>query len=73
MLRRLKYVVQEGDGVLRRTDPEGNPLVLPKAGVDGPIVIDLFGIRLTPSLQRFVAAAVFHQLVLNRSGPGADK
>jgi uncharacterized protein len=67
-LRRLKYIVQEGDGVLRRTDPKGNPLVLPKAGVDGPIVIDLFGIRLTPSLQRFVAAAVFHQLVLNRSG-----
>src|SRR5262249_33074353 len=50
-LRRLKYVVQEGDGVLRRTDPVGKPLVMPKAGVDGPIVIDLFGIRMTPSLQ----------------------
>jgi DNA helicase HerA-like ATPase len=72
LLRRLKYIVQEGDGVLRRTDPKGNPLVLPKAGVDGPIVIDLFGIRLTPSLQRFVAAAVFHQLVLNRSGNTTD-
>ena len=68
LFRRLKYIVQEGDGVLRRTDPKGNPLVLPKAGIEGPIVIDLFGIRLTPSLQRFVAAAVFHQLVLNRSG-----
>lgn len=68
LLRRLKYIVQEGDGVLRRTNPTGNPLVLPKKGVDGPIVIDLFGIRLTPSLQRFVVAAVFHQLVLNRSG-----
>jgi len=71
-LRRLKYIVQEGDGVLRRTDPKGNPLVLPKSGVDGPIVIDLFGIRLTPSLQRFVVAAVFHQLVLNRSGNTTD-
>jgi DNA helicase HerA-like ATPase len=68
LLRRLKYVVQEGDGVLRRTDVKGNPLILPRVGVDGPIVIDLFGIRLTPSLQRFVVAAVFHQLVLNRSG-----
>jgi DNA helicase HerA-like ATPase len=68
LLRRLKYIVQEGDGVLRRTDDRGNPLVLPKVGIEGPIVIDLFSIRLTPSLQRFVAAAVFHQLVLNRSG-----
>jgi DNA helicase HerA-like ATPase len=72
LLRRLKYIVQEGDGVLRRNDAQGNPLVLPKAGADGPIVIDLFGIRLTPSLQRFVAAAVFHQLVLNRSGNTTD-
>ena len=72
LLRRLKYIVQEGDGVLRRTDPKGNPLVLPKSGADGPIVIDLFGIRLTPSLQRFVVAAVFHQLVLNRSGNTTD-
>ena len=72
LLRRLKYVVHEGDGVLRRTDPKGNPLKLPNAGVDGPIVIDLFGLRLTPSLQRFVVAAVFHQLVLNRSGNTTD-
>jgi hypothetical protein len=72
LLRRLKYIVQEADGVLRRTDPKGNPLVLPKAGAEGPIVIDLFGIRLTPSLQRFVAAAVFYQLVLNRSGNTTD-
>jgi DNA helicase HerA-like ATPase len=72
LLRRLKYVVQEGDGVLRRTDAAGKPLVMPKAGADGPIVIDLFGIRMTPSLQRFVVAAVFHQLVLNRSGNTTD-
>jgi hypothetical protein len=62
-LRRLKYIVQEGDGVLRRADPSGNPLTIPGAGLDGPIVIDLFGIGRTPSLQRFVVAAVFHQIV----------
>ncbi len=67
-LRRLKYIVQEGDGVLRRTDAAGNPPDIPTSGQEGPIVIDLFGIRLTPSLQRFVVAAVFQQLVLNRSG-----
>ncbi len=68
LLRRLKYVVQEGDGVLRRTDPRGSPLLIPEAGVDGPIVIDLFGIHRTPSLQRFVVAAVFHQIIAYRSG-----
>jgi hypothetical protein len=68
LLRRLRYIVHEGDGVLRRSGPKGHPLEMPKAGVNGPIVIDLFGIRMTPSLQRFVVAAVFHQLVLNRSG-----
>ncbi len=68
LLRRLKYIVHEGDGVLRRHDPTGSPLVLPKAGIPGPWVIDLFGIRQTPSLQRFVVAAVFHQMIRNRSG-----
>jgi DNA helicase HerA-like ATPase len=63
LFRRLKYVVQEGDGVLRRNDPRGNPLVMPPAGVEGPVVIDLFGISRTPSLQRFVVAAVFHQVI----------
>jgi DNA helicase HerA-like ATPase len=67
-LRRLKYVVQEGDGVLRRTDPKGNPLLVPAAGADGPMVIDLFGIHRTPSLQRFVVAAAFHQIIEYRSG-----
>jgi uncharacterized protein len=71
LLRRLKYIVNEGDGVLRKDDPKGEPLVLPKAGVPGPVVIDLFGIRLAHSLQRFVVAAVFHQLIQNRSGTKA--
>jgi DNA helicase HerA-like ATPase len=61
--RRLKYIVQEGDGVLRRNDPKGNPLAIPGSGLDGPIVIDLNGIGRTPSLQRFVVAAVFHQIM----------
>ena len=68
LLRRLKYVVQEGDGVLRRKDPTGNPLVIPAAGVDGPIVIDLFALNTTPSLQRFVVAAVLHRIIEYRSG-----
>src|SRR5207244_844628 len=71
LLRRLKYIVNEGDGVLRKDDPKGNPLVLPQSGVPGPVVIDLFGIRLARSLQRFVVAAVFHQLIQNRSGTKA--
>ncbi|MDB5311572.1 MAG: hypothetical protein JWO38_5774 [Gemmataceae bacterium] len=66
-LRRLKYVVQEGDGVLRRTDPTGNPLTIPSAGQEAPIVIDLYGIHRTPSLQRFVVAAVFHQIQQTQS------
>jgi uncharacterized protein len=61
--RRLKYIVQEGDGVLRRNDPKGNPLQIPSVGSDGPLVVDLFGISRTPSLQRFVVAAVFHQIM----------
>lgn len=66
-LRHLKWVVQEGDGVLRRDDARGTPLAVPAAGTKGPMVIDLFGILRTPSLQRFVVAAVFHQIVRMRS------
>jgi DNA helicase HerA-like ATPase len=68
LLRRLKYIVQEGDGILRRNDPRGNPLVIPSAGVAGPIVIDLFALNGTPSLQRFVVAAVLHRIIEYRSG-----
>jgi uncharacterized protein len=68
LLRRLKYIVHEGDGVLRRTEPEGNPLVIPAAGVDRPIVIDLFALNGTPSLQRFVVAAVLDRIIEYRTG-----
>ncbi len=60
--RRLKYIVNEGDGVLRKKDPKGNPLVIPSVEQSAPIVIDLCGIQDAPSLQRFVVAAVFHQI-----------
>lgn len=63
LFRRLKYIVMEGDGVLRRKDPKGNPLKIPSTGQDHPIVIDLFGLTRTQSLQRFVVAAVFHQIM----------
>lgn len=62
LLRRLKYIVQEGDGVLVRKQPTGNPLKIPAVGQEAPIVIDLYGLHGTPSLQRFVVAAVFHQI-----------
>ena len=61
--RRLKYIVKNGEGVLRLRDPKGNPLVIPPSGEDGPLVIDLNGIGRDPSLQRFVVAAVLHQIV----------
>lgn len=65
--RRLKYVVQEGDGVLRRQDLRGHPLIIPASGTDFPLVVDLFGIHRTPSLQRFVVAAVFHQIMQHQT------
>ena len=57
----------EGDGVLRRNDPVGNPLVIPSVGQAAPIVIDLHGIARTPSLQRFVVAAVMHRIMETQS------
>ncbi len=65
--RRLKYIVQEGDGVLRKKDPKGNPLKVPSIGIDSPLVVDLHGIHRTPSLQRFVVAAVFHQIMTTQT------
>lgn len=68
--RRLKYIVMEGDGVLRRNDTQGNPLHIPEKGQTAPWVIDLYGLQRTPSLQRFVVAAVFHQIQAIQSKPG---
>ena len=53
--------------MLRLNDNQGHPIVLTNGEQAGPTVIDLFGLRMTPGLQRFVVAAVFHQLVRLRS------
>lgn len=66
-LRRLKYIVHEGDGVLRNKDARGNPLKLPSVGTDSPIVVDLHGLSRAPSLQRFVVAAVFRQIMQHQT------
>ena len=39
--RRLKYIVLEGNGVLRRNDPKGKPIRIPEKGQTAPWVIDL--------------------------------
>lgn len=65
--RRLKYIVKEGDGVLRRNDNKGNPLRIPNTVTGSPIVIDLYGLFRAPSLQRFVVASVFHQIMAVQS------
>ena len=62
LYRKLKFIVDKGDGVLRRKDVKGIPLKIPQSGVESPIVIDLYNLQSTPSLQRFVVAAVFHQI-----------
>jgi DNA helicase HerA-like ATPase len=65
--RRLSKLVLEGDGVLRRDDVAGNPLDVRASETRGPLVIDLH--RITSSgLQRFVVAAIFRQLVEERTG-----
>ncbi len=65
--RRLKYVVMEGEGVLVRKEPKGKPIVIERTGQTSPTVIDLYGLVATPSLQRFVVAAVFDQIQKTQS------
>jgi DNA helicase HerA-like ATPase len=66
--RRLEKVVHEGDGVLRRDDTMGHPLDVRAAETSSPRVIDLQSLAMTPGLQRFVVAAIFRQLVEERTG-----
>ncbi len=66
LLRRLRGLIQDSDGVLRRDRSHGKPLTMPNGEVGGPQVIDLFGVR-DEKLKRFVVAAVFNQLVEMRS------
>jgi DNA helicase HerA-like ATPase len=71
--RRLHKIVIEGDGVLRREDPAGNPLDVRSKETRGPCVVDLHALAATPSLQRFVVAAIFRQLVDERTGSRARR
>jgi DNA helicase HerA-like ATPase len=66
VFRHLKFIIRGGAGILRKDDT-GNPIRITNAAQRGPTVIDLFALRMTPMLQRFVVAAVFHQLVDLRS------
>jgi hypothetical protein len=66
--RRLAKIVHEGDGVLRRDETSGRPLDVVSKVTRGPQVIDIHALAPTPSLQRFVVAAVFRQLVEERTG-----
>jgi hypothetical protein len=66
LLRRLRGLLLDSDGVLRRDRPNGKPLQMPAAEVDGPLVVDLFGVK-DEKMKRFVVAAVLRQLVEMRS------
>jgi uncharacterized protein len=68
LTRRLRALVIDGDGVLRRTEQQGKPLAIPTGGMAGPIVVDLYGLSSTPALQRFVVAAVLRRVQELRSG-----
>ena len=66
--RKLGLLINEGNGVLRRDDRNGNPLDLGVRQTSDPIVIDLNSLAKVPSLQRFVVATIFQQLVRERTG-----
>lgn len=66
--RKLGLLVNEGNGVLRRDDRNGNPLDLGIRQTSDPIVIDLNSLAKVTSLQRFVVATIFQQLVRERTG-----
>ena len=69
--RRLIKLLHEGNGVIRRNDRKGTPLNLVCHEFSNPIVIDLNGLAKVPSLQRFVVATIFNQLLEDRTGPSA--
>lgn len=71
--RRLIKIIYEGAGVLRRNDLHGHPLNLVRADTSDPIVVDLAALAGEPSLQRFVVATIFRQLVEARTGVNAVK
>jgi uncharacterized protein len=66
LVRRLRGLLLDSDGVLRRDKARGMPLEMPRDEVSGPWVIDLFGVR-DQKVQRFVVAAVLKRLIDLRS------
>ncbi len=71
LVRRLQGLLQDCDGVLRRSHAHGKPLEMPDCEPEGPLVIDLFGVK-DEKVKRFIVAAVFHQLVEKRSGNAVE-
>jgi uncharacterized protein len=69
--RRLRKLVYESRGVLRREDQQGNPLNVVRKDTSDPIVVDLNSLAGLPELQRFVVATIFRQLVDARTGTKA--
>ncbi|HTU88555.1 MAG TPA: ATP-binding protein [Gemmataceae bacterium] len=70
--RRLFRLVYESSGVLRRESQQGKPLDVRASDSCNPIVVDLNGLSAVPELQRFVVAAIFDQLVTERTGSHAQ-
>lgn len=68
--RRLRRVVQEGDGVLSRFGNEGRPLRVTAAQTTAPIVVDISSVR-DQAIQRFIVAAIFSQVMIARTGTNA--
>ena len=71
LYRRLLKLVIEGNGVLRRKELHGKPLALTAHDTKNPTVVDLSSLAGIPSLQRFVVATIFRQLVDDRTGSAA--
>lgn len=68
--RRLRRIVDEGEGLLVRYDKEGRPLKVTTSTTCPPKVIDIQSIR-DQALQRFVVAAIFTQVSEARLGTNA--
>lgn len=68
--RRLRRVVQEGEGLLVRHGMAGQPLDVAATATCPPLVVDLYSIR-DQALQRFVVAAIFAQIDEARTGTNA--
>jgi uncharacterized protein len=66
--RRLFRMLARGEGVLRLTDYDGKPLDVRAKDTRDPYVIDLSALTGVKELPRFVVAALFDQLVAERTG-----